>query len=82
MNTHPDQLPFAERLLQRVAQSRFFTFSLLLHIVIVVLAGGAVLVQRITPAEDFAPTDGLVKMDEPSPKPDSIELRHLWLQII
>ena len=58
MNSTPGQNSFAQRLQERIAQSRFFTFSLLLHIVIVMLAGGAVLFHQVPEASDFAPPDG------------------------
>ena len=65
MNTTPEKLSLAVRLQERIAQSRFFTFSLLLHVIIVTIAGGAVLFHRTPPAEDFAPPGELVKTDEP-----------------
>ena len=70
MNTTSAESSFGQRLQQRIAQSRFFTFSLLLHTVIVVLAGGAVLFHTSPVAPDFAPPDGVIleageKVDEP-----------------
>ena len=65
MNTTPAEPPFSQRLQERIAKSRFFTFSLLLHVVIVVLAGGAVLFHRMPDAPDFAPPDGeILKVEE------------------
>ena len=58
MNTTPADTSFTQRLQERIARSRFFTFSLLLHVVIVVLAGGAVLFHRMPEPADFAPPDG------------------------
>ena len=72
MNTHPDQTPFAQRLQERIARSRFFTFSLLLHVIIVVVGGGAVLFHRVKPMEDFLPPGALVETDEPRLEPEQI----------
>ena len=60
MHPAPTECSLAQRLQERIAQSRFFTFSLLLHSVIVVLAGSAVLFHRSQPAPDFAPPGGVV----------------------
>jgi hypothetical protein len=54
-----------QRIQAKLAASRFFTFSLLLHVVIVMLAGSVVIVNTMTAPPDFAAEggDGLV-MDE------------------
>ena len=65
MNPTQHQIPFATRLQERIAQSRFLTFSLLLHISIVIIGGSTVLFHRMPPAEDFSPPGELVKTDEP-----------------
>lgn len=61
---------FMKRLQAKIAASRFFTFSLLLHVVLVVLGGSAVLFQRMQPPPDFAAegTGGLVS-DNPVQAP-------------
>ncbi len=51
---------FIEKLQERAAASRFFTVSLLLHVVLIVMGGSVVLFQRMAPQEDFAAADGLV----------------------
>ncbi len=66
MTPTPNRPPFSTRLQERIAQSRFLTFSLLLHVVIVIIGGGAVLFHRMPPAEDFSPPGELVKTDEPN----------------
>ncbi|MEO7317983.1 MAG: prenyltransferase/squalene oxidase repeat-containing protein [Chthoniobacteraceae bacterium] len=43
---------------EKIAQSRFFTFSLLLHVVIVVLGGGVVLFHKSIDAPDFTSEGG------------------------
>lgn len=53
MDDAPDQRTFAQKLQEKIAQSRFFTFSLLLHVVIVVLGGSVVLFHKATDAPDF-----------------------------
>ena len=71
MNTTPAETPFSQRLQERIAKSRFFTFSLLVHVVIVVLAGGAVLFHRMPDAPDFAPPDGeMFKPEEKIVEPE------------
>ena len=68
MNSISQKIPFAQRFQERIAQSRFFTFSLLLHIVIVVIAGGAVLFRRM-PAPDFASPEGILVHEETKSEP-------------
>ena len=53
MDSAPEQKTFGQKLQEKIAQSRFFTFSLLLHVVLVVLGGSVVLFHRITDAPDF-----------------------------
>jgi len=50
--------PFMKRLQERLAASRFLTFSLLLHIIIVVLGGGVVLFKAVTEPPDFEAQGG------------------------
>ncbi len=56
-----DSLPaesFATKLQRKLAASRFFTFSLLLHVVIVMVGGSAVLFKHMTEAPDFTSEGG------------------------
>ena len=45
MDTPEPPQPFMQRVQKRLAASRFFTFSLLLHVGIVLVAGSVVLMQ-------------------------------------
>ncbi len=49
-----------EKLQEKAAASRFFTVSVLLHVVIIVMGGSVVLFKRMAAVEDFAAADGLV----------------------
>ncbi len=63
------QKSFGQKLQEKIAQSRFFTFSLLLHVVIIVLGGTVVLFHRAIDAPDFTSIgDGLMSA-EPSVTP-------------
>jgi hypothetical protein len=61
---------FMQKLQAKIAASRFFTFSLLLHVVLVVLFGSAVLFHQMQPPPDFTSegTGGLVS-DNPVQAP-------------
>ena len=64
MDASPEQKSFGRKLQERIAQSRFFTFSLLLHVVIVVLGGGVVLFHKALDAPDFSSEgDGLMSAE-------------------
>ncbi len=67
---NPQELNFVQRLQAKLAASRFFTFSLLLHVVIVMMAGTIVIQQIASEPPDFAAEggDGLV-MDESTQLP-------------
>ena len=54
MASSSENRPFILRLQERIAASRFLTFSLFLHLIIVALAGGIVLIHRNS-APDFPP---------------------------
>ena len=54
----PTNDSFATKLQRKLAASRFFTFSLLLHVVIVVVGGSAVLFKQMTEAPDFTSEGG------------------------
>ncbi len=67
-------LPFHQRLLQRVAESRYFVLSLFIHSVIVILAGGIVLFTAIIEPPDFVSSggDGLIAdANDLSPPPET-----------
>src|SRR4030095_1034554 len=55
MDSSSENKPFVLRLHERIAASRFLTFSLFLHLIIVVLAGGVVLIQGNSRPQDFPP---------------------------
>lgn len=55
--------PFAVRLQERLAASRFLTFSVLLHAVIVLMGGSVVLFKQYSEAPDFSSEGGLVTSD-------------------
>jgi hypothetical protein len=58
MYTPEPKRPFFERLQERLAASRFLTFSALIHAVLVFLGGGVVLYRTATSTPDFAASDG------------------------
>jgi len=72
MNEAPEQKPFMKRLQERLAASRFFTFSLLLHVIIVILGGSVVLFKQFVEPPDFVSEGGgLVSGDTAAaPPPD------------
>ncbi|MEO8352150.1 MAG: prenyltransferase/squalene oxidase repeat-containing protein [Chthoniobacteraceae bacterium] len=70
MNDAPDEKPFSRKLQERLAASRFFTFSLLLHVIIVVLGGGVVLFKAYIEPPDFVSEGGgLVSAEEVTAQP-------------
>ena len=69
MDAAPEQKSFAQKLQEKIAQSRFFTFSLLLHIVIVVLGGGVVLFHKSIDAPDFTSEGGDLMSAEANVQP-------------
>jgi len=64
MDNPEPPLPVIKRMQVRLAASRFFTFSLLLHIVIVLFCGSVVLIKKVMDAPDFEASDGLIGGDE------------------
>jgi len=64
MNSSSTSSPTWRRLQARIAASRFFTFSLLVHTIIVLLCGGVVLFRATTPLPDFSPPPGGSLVDE------------------
>ncbi|MEO7317982.1 MAG: prenyltransferase/squalene oxidase repeat-containing protein [Chthoniobacteraceae bacterium] len=69
MNSSPDQIPFTRRLQEGIAQTRFITFSLILHAIIVVIGGGAVLFHRMPPPEDFSAPGEIVNEETRTEEP-------------
>ncbi len=55
--------PFVVRMQERLAASRFLTFSVLLHAVIVLMGGSVVLFKQYAEAPDFSSEGGLVADD-------------------
>lgn len=72
MDDSSEPKPFMKRLQERLAASRFFTFSLLLHIIIVVLGGGVVLFKAYVEPPDFVAQGGDLLGEESAtaPPPD------------
>jgi hypothetical protein len=65
-----------QHLHQIIAQARFLSASLLVHVILIVLAGSAVIIQRQAPAPDFEVVDGpLVQsaVDAGPPEPSAPE---------
>jgi len=58
MYTPEEKKPFMERLQERLAASRFLTFSALLHAILIFLGGGVVLYKQVTDTPDFAASGG------------------------
>src|SRR4029453_14920940 len=58
MDEAPQNQPFMKRLQERLAASRFFTISLLLHSIIVGLGGRRVLLQVYFETPDFTAEGG------------------------
>ncbi|EDY19005.1 hypothetical protein CfE428DRAFT_3663 [Chthoniobacter flavus Ellin428] len=58
MYTPEAKKPFMERLQERLAASRFLTFSALLHAILIFLGGGVVLYKQVTDTPDFAASGG------------------------
>lgn len=79
--------PFLQKLLIKLRNSRFFTISLLLHLLIVVLLGSVVLFRAVAPPEDFTAGGGggggFVGPDNlpPGPPPASADLSQPDMQV-
>src|SRR5262245_54220269 len=63
MNASPDSLDAFERIRARIAASRFLTFSLLIHAILVLLAGSIVLYRVADHAPDFEADNGGLVVD-------------------
>ena len=66
MNQTPENKPFVKRLQERLAASRFFTFSLLLHVIIVILGGSVVLFKTFIAPPDFVSEGGGIVSGDPA----------------
>lgn len=62
--------PFIVRLQEKLAASRFLTFSVLIHAVIVLMGGSVVLFKHYVEPPDFTGEGGLVSSEEVSVVPD------------
>ena len=85
MYTPEKKKPFVERLQERLAASRFLTFSALIHAVLIFLFGGVVLYKQATEVPDFAASDGgLVASDNtvqaPPEKPPDLQQQNFQPQ--
>ena len=63
LDTHEPPKTFLQKLQERAAASRFFTVSVLLHVILIVMGGSVVLFKRMTEPPDFNSADGLVSSD-------------------
>ncbi len=63
MESPATHIAFLKRFQAHLAASRFFTFSLLLHAVIVMVGGSVVVIKRAIDPPDFESSDGLVSPD-------------------
>ncbi len=70
MDEAPQKTPFAKRLQEKLAASRFFTFSLLLHIILVVVGGSVVLFKAYVEPPDFVADGGIVGNEVSTQPPD------------
>lgn len=73
MDFSPESTPFIQRLQEKMAASQFFTFSLLLHTVLVLTLGGVVLFKAHLPPPDFLAEGGGLVGDEGAAETPPIE---------
>ena len=69
MDAASEQKTFGQKVQEKIAQSRFFTFSLLLHVVIVIVGGSAVLFHKAIDAPDFTSEGGDLMSAEANVQP-------------
>jgi hypothetical protein len=75
MDTPEPPKSLIQKVQERLAASRFFTFSLLIHIVIVLVGGSVVLIKKVMDPPDFEAADGLIGGDEAAaPPPSPVDL--------
>ena len=68
--------PLVQRFQEKLAASRFLTFSLLLHVVLVVMGGSVVLFKQYVAPPDFAPDGPLVGSETAvrPPEPEVVQV--------
>jgi hypothetical protein len=69
MDDEQPQETFASRMISKLAGLRFFTFSALFHIILLILVGGTVLYQQVDEPVDFAPSGGELFATDNTPLP-------------
>ena len=74
--------PFVQRVQEKLAASRFLTFSLLLHVVLVVMGGSVVLFKQYVAPPDFAPDGPLVGSETVvrPPEPEVVQVTEVLTQ--
>ena len=74
--------PFVQRIQEKLAASRFLTFSLLLHVVLVVMGGSVVLFKQYVAPPDFAPDGPLVGSETVvrPPEPEVVQVTEVLTQ--
>jgi hypothetical protein len=80
---HPTpKKPFIQRIQEKLAASRFLTFSLLLHVVLVVMGGSVVLFKQYVAPPDFAPDGPLVGSETVvrPPEPEVVQVTETLTQ--
>jgi hypothetical protein len=70
-NGHPDRESSFTRFRRRITESRYFMMSLLVHGIIVIVAGSIVLYRTVMPVEDFVSAGEIAGM----PEGEKIEVR-------
>lgn len=82
-----DKKPLSVRIQTAFAQARFLTFSALMHVILVIIAGSAVIFQQVTPAPDFEAGSGdlvsteMVDASPPEPEPQQPQMQPVNPQI-
>ena len=65
----PHEKSFAQRIQEKLAASRFFTFSMLLHVILVIMGGSVVLFKQYTEPPDFVSSEGGLLSTDTSVQP-------------
>lgn len=63
-NGHPDHASAFTRLRRRITESRYFMASLLVHAIVVLVAGSIVIIQSVMPVEDFTSAGAIAGLPE------------------
>lgn len=78
MPQKPAERPLITRLQVKLAGARFLSFSVLVHITLVILGGSIVIYRAENPTPDFTPGDGpLVSNDQAVPAPPNPDTKQL-----